>query len=120
MRVGIDLVEIKRIKLTEKFLEKIANEKEIEYLSKYNFEKNKLQSVAGMWAVKEAVFKCLGLGEKSKVTFKNVELFHEENGKPFVKLNGVALQEFNNLNLKQIDVSISHTDDYATAIAIAI
>lgn len=119
MRVGIDLVEIKRIRLDENFMSKIADETEIAHILSYKQEKSQRESLAGLWAVKEAVFKLLGLGKDSGVVFKDVLLCHEKGGRPFVKLLGLAEQTYLALGLEEIEISISHTDDYATAVAIA-
>lgn len=120
MRTGIDIVQTERIFLDDKFLQRIANEGEIAYAKGYKDEKLQRQSFAGLWATKEAVFKLLGLGKDSSVTFKNVVLFHEESGRPFVELNGIALKTFKELNLTQIEVSISHEKGYVVAVAVAI
>jgi len=119
MKVGIDIIEINRAKDDEKFLNKIAFEEEIEYINSFKCEEVKKQRIAALWCVKEAVFKCLGLGKGSKVTTKDVMLCHHENGKPYVKLFGIAKDTFDNLKLNEIEVSISHSVSFATAIAIA-
>ncbi len=118
MRTGIDIIEVERISLDEKFLKKIANECEIAYIETYKDPQAKKETIAGLWAVKEATFKALGLGKNSGVAFKNIELFHEESGRPFVKLNGVALEAFENLNLSEFEVSISHSKSNAIAIVV--
>jgi len=119
MRTGIDIVEIERISLDDKFLSKIANEREIEYIKTYKTEQSQKESIAGLWAVKEAVFKLLGLGKNSGVAFKDIELLHEANGRPYVKLINIAEKTFINLGLKEIEISISHTKNNAVAVAIA-
>ena len=115
MRSGVDIIETNRISLEEKFISRIANEKEIEYLLTYTNNQARRESLAGLWAVKEAIFKALGLGRDSGVTFKNIEIFHEQSGRPYVKLNGIALETFVSLNLTEIEVSISHTKNNAIA-----
>ncbi len=119
MRTGIDIVKIERISLDEKFISKIANEREIEYLKTYKTEKSQRESLAGLWAVKEAVFKLLGLGKTSGVVFKDIELCHEESGRPYVILSNIAQETFKNLKLSSIEISISHTDKNAVAVAVA-
>ena len=120
MRTGIDIVQTERIFLDDKFLKKIANDEEIAYAREYHDEKLQRQSFAGIWAVKEAVFKLLGLGKESGVAFSNVVLFHEESGRPYVELNGIALKTFHELELSQIEVSISHEKGYVVAVAVGV
>ena len=119
MRVGIDVIEIERVTEDESFLKKIALKSEIEYIKSFKCEKGRLERIASLWCVKEAVFKCLGLGRDSGVTTKHVELCHEESGQPYVKLSGVAKKAFDSLGLKEIEISLSHSTSIATAIAIA-
>ena len=61
--VGTDIIEIDRIKRamdnTSGFLERIFTDKEIKYLSENS---NRIESIAGNFAVKEAVSKALGTG----------------------------------------------------------
>lgn len=119
--VGIDLVEVSRVDTSDKFLSRIANSAEEKFVRKTNSSNLRQQKVAALFCVKEAVMKALGLGEKSKVTFLDIELCHEESGKPYVKLYGVALEKFNTaFKGKKIEVSLSHTKEYATAIAIIV
>ena len=120
MRVGIDTIEVEKVSKDEKFFKKIATKQEIDYINSFKCEKGQNQRIASLWCVKEAVFKCLGLGKDSGVTTKDVELCHKESGAPFVKLSGVAKKQFEKLGLKEIEISVSHSDTIATAIAIAI
>ena len=119
MRVGVDIIEINRVPDYEKFLNKIALKNEIGYIKSFKMQEARRQRVAALWCVKEAVFKCLGLGKDSGVTTKDVELSHEPSGRPYVKLYKTAKKAFENLELKEIEISLSHSDTYSTAIAIA-
>ena len=118
MRTGIDIIEVERIKTNDLFLSKIANDEEIAYIRTYKTEQNQKETIAGLWAVKEAVFKALGLGKDSTVTFKNIELCHEKSGRPYVKLNGIAKETFEKLGLSEIEVSISHIKTIAVAVVV--
>lgn len=118
MRVGIDILEIGKIKDLESLLSKIALPGEIEYIKNFKCKEGQAQRTASLWCVKEAVFKALGLGKDSWVTTKEVELCHEETGRPFVKLYSKALEQFKKLNLKEIEISLSHSNTVATAICI--
>ena len=117
--IGIDIAKVTRFSLEEKFLKKIAFDDEIDYIFSVKNERVQRQRVASLWAVKEAVMKALGLGKDSGVAFKDIRLLHYKSGKPMVELFGKAKQEFDiSFYGKTIDVSISHEDDVATAIAI--
>lgn len=119
--VGIDLIENERIDKSDKFLQRIAHESEIHYISKTSNECLRTQKIGALFCVKEAVMKALGLGEKSGVVFKDIELSHDESGKPTVTLYGVAKERFEkDYKGKNIEVSISHTKTYSTAICVII
>lgn len=115
--IGIDIIELERVKSDDTFLKKIAFDEEIEYIKKGKSLRVQKQKIAALWCVKEAVMKALGLGEKSGVKCKDIQLFHEESGKPYVKVYGVALKA---LGKRKIEVSISHSKTIVTAIAIII
>lgn len=118
MRVGIDVIELDKVPKTQAFLKRIAKPKEIEYINRYKCESGQRQRTATLWCVKEAVMKALGLGKDSGVTMKDIELCHEESGRPFVKLQKVAKNAFKELNLREIEISISHSETIASAICI--
>ena len=116
--LGIDIIEISRIKKSvdeygEKFLQKVFTQDEISYCnSKYN----KHQHYAARFAAKEAVYKALASGWKEGLRWKDIEIQNDNSGMPSVKLYG-KLKSFisNNAELK---ISISHSDNYVTAVAI--
>lgn len=117
--VGIDIIDIERVDTSEKFLEKIALENEIQYVKKSFCESLRHQRTGALFCVKEAVMKALEMGKDSGVVFKDIELSHEENGKPIVILHGKAKERFDSFfKGKRIEVSLSHTPLMATAIAI--
>jgi len=112
--IGFDLQEVRKIKNEDKLLLKIAVQSEIDYID--SFVKNRKEKVASLWAVKEAVFKALDINA-GEISFKEIELCHKENGLPFVKLSGKALNIFNQ-KFKSIEISISHQKSIVGAIAI--
>jgi len=116
--IGIDIIEISRIKKSierykEHFLDKIFTPNEIEYcLSKAN----KYQHFAARFSVKEAVAKALSTGWNNEFSWQNIEVFNEATGMPYVKLTG-KLESFL-ADGKEVKVSMSHSQDYVTAVAI--
>ena len=113
--IGFDLQEVKRIKDEEKLLQKIALASEIEYIQK--FKRDTKIKVATLWSVKEAVFKALDINA-GEISFKEIELCHKENGAPYVKLYGQALEKFKTLKANKIEISISHQPNIVGAVAI--
>lgn len=113
--VGCDIVEIGRIEAALKrdgFLERCFTAAELSY-----FEKRKwnVQSVAAGFAAKEAVSKALGTGI-SGFSLQDIEILHEENGRPYVALYGGAAELAERLSGK-VFVSMSHSDELAMAYA---
>lgn len=112
MKVGIDIIEADRVEkslLKKGFKEKVFLQSEIEYCQKYT---NYVERFAGIFACKEAVMKAC---EHAGQYFLNIEIVHQDNGAPKVKLNGVMAEKFEN---DKFSVSISHIKETAVAIAI--
>jgi len=118
MGVGIDIIEIDRIqdsvdKYGDRFLNKIYTESELEYcLSK----SSKYQHLAARFAAKEAVYKALTTGWHEVATWQDIEISNEANGMPIVTLKG-KLKTFLSTD-KSLKISISHSRDYVTCMAI--
>ena len=116
--IGIDIIEVDRVDTSEKFLARIARPGEIEYVDKSGCESLRHQKIAALFCVKEAVMKALEMGANSGVVFKDIELDHEPTGKPIVRLHGKAFEKYQQAFAgKTIEVSLSHTPNYAIAIA---
>lgn len=116
--VGIDIVEIRRIKSAmegnDRFLEKIFTAAELEYLKSRNL---RAEYVAGRFAAKEAVAKALGTGFRG-FDFKDIEIDRTTLGKPIVILKGKAKLIAKKEGQYNIHLSISHGEDSAVAYAI--
>jgi holo-[acyl-carrier protein] synthase len=118
--IGIDIIEIERIKKAIKdnsrFLEKIFTNDEIKYFESNGF---KAESIAGNFAAKEAISKSMGTGIRN-FNFKDIEVLRDELGKPIVKTYNNLEQMCIDYNVLEIKVSISHCKQYAVANAITI
>ena len=116
MTVGIDTVEIERIKELinkERFLERVFSDEEIK---EFGLKNSKPEHIAAAFASKEAFSKALGTGI-SGFKLREVSLLHLENGKPYLKFSGNALSIVTEKGLS-FDVSITHTNSLATAVVI--
>lgn len=114
--IGIDLVEVDRIKKSLKnpeFINRVLTKAEIEYINELS---DKEVHVAGFFAVKEAVMKALE--DCKKIGFCEIEVCHNSFGKPYVNLYGQAKMVFEETKCKNIEISISNTKTYATAICL--
>ena len=112
--LGLDLCEIARMEKLiedERFLKRYFNEGEIRYIRTKG--KGAAQTLAGMFAAKEAFAKALGTG----ITFelKEISIFHDEAGQPAYSLSGKSekLGEGNRFFL-----SITHDGGVAAAVCI--
>lgn len=114
---GIDIIETSRIKqaITDKFIEKIFSQNEIDYCEK---KKEKHISYAGHFAAKEAFVKALQTGISKGINFKDIEIHHQDTGAPYIILKGTAKEYFKDKEIKTIHLSISHVKEMATAMVI--
>ena len=118
--IGNDIVEIERIEkaiLKEGFKNKVYTQKELENLEKRG---NRTESYAGIFSAKEAISKAIGTGVR-EFSLTDLEILNDDLGKPYVvvseKLDKILRNKKENY---QIEISISHSKKYATAIAIIV
>lgn len=108
--IGIDLIEIDRIKglveKNEKFTKRILTAHEYDQFVKLS-ENRKFEYIAGRFCAKEAVSKALGTGIGKNLSFQDIEIINGENGRPIMQVD--------KLKGKKIHVSITHTREYAAA-----
>ena len=112
---GIDLIEIDRIKKSlesEGFRTRVFGADELSEL-----ESRKAQSYAAAFCAKEAFGKAVGTG-LCGFDMKDVQVLHDENGKPYFRLSGRAKELADSLGY-EFALSITHTDLYAAAIVTA-
>lgn len=120
IKTGVDIVNINRIKKIllskrEEFLKKIFTKREIRYISKRGYKAN---TIAGIFAAKEAISKSLGSGI-GYINWQDIEVFHDKNGRPYISINFKLDNMMKKLGLDNLDISISHEKDYAIAFATA-
>lgn len=117
--IGNDVVSVMDIKQSitdgKRFLERVFCSSEQEYAEN---KPNKYQHYAGCFAVKEAIMKALGTGWNEGIQWKHIEVKHETSGKPLIELHHQAKKQAELLQVKTIHISLSHAEQYATAVVI--
>jgi holo-[acyl-carrier protein] synthase len=73
---------------------------------------------AARLAAKEAVVKALPFGWVGPLPWRSVEIVNEPHGAPVVRLSGDLLAAADRAGVRGIRVSMSHSDEYATAVAL--
>lgn len=117
--IGVDIIDIPRIKkMIEgdlQFVEKVFTETEIRYCqSKFRKEMH----FAARFAAKEAFFKALGTGWRYGMRWQDIAVENDELGKPEITLMDKTLAFFQESNCNSINLSISHTREYAVAFVV--
>ncbi|MCK9204793.1 MAG: holo-ACP synthase [Bacteroidales bacterium] len=116
---GIDIIEVDRIqKVMERdigFREKIFTPGEIAYCES---KKNKYQHYAARFSAKEAFMKAIGTGWRFGIRFAEIDIVHDDLGRPYIRIYGKANDLLADLQITKIHVSLSHLKELATAIVI--
>jgi holo-[acyl-carrier protein] synthase len=119
---GIDLVDCPRIedmieRHGERFINRVFTPAEQAYAEA---NKNKTEKLAGRFAAKEAVLKLMGTGWRGKIAWTDIEIVNNAAGQPEVTLSGEVKKLADNLGIKHISVSITHTANFVIASAVAL
>jgi holo-[acyl-carrier protein] synthase len=115
--LGVDIAEVGRIQAAierhgEVFLRRVYTAREREYCERF---KNKFERYAGRFAAKEAAMKALGTGWARGVRWVDVEVVRQKGGRPTMALAGEAGKVAERLGVKNIALSITHTESQAFA-----
>ena len=110
---GVDIIEITRIEKAmnrwgKRFLHRIYTRPEL------NLCREKPQALAVRFAGKEAVMKALGTGVRG-ISWRDIEILSLPSGKPRVQLNDRAKHKAQELGLNRLEISLSHSREYAIA-----
>lgn len=115
--MGVDIAEVGRIQGAierhgEVFLRRIYTARERAYCEQF---KNKYERYAGRFAAKEAAMKALGTGWRRGVRWVDLEVVRELSGRPTLALAGEAGKIAAELGVRNIALSITHTESQALA-----
>ena len=124
--LGTDIVNIDRVanvlaKFGPHFLRKVytaAEQREIDSFAPDNAKR--AAKAAKIFAAKEAAVKALGTGDSQGVSWQEVELGHDELGKPLLHLSGKAAERLRELAGTPAQILVSVSDDHPFAQAVVI
>jgi holo-[acyl-carrier protein] synthase len=117
---GIDLAEVARIRdaiarYGDRFVTRIFTEREVSYVER---KANRFERYAARFAAKEAAMKALGTGWRRGVVWKDFEVANLPSGRPTLLLHGVAREIANQLGVRQISLSLTHTAESGMAFVV--
>lgn len=111
--IGIDIEQINRFShWTETEFKRVFSENEIKYANQFE---NKIEHFCGFFCVKEALVKAL---DDDGVSYSQIEVLHTESGKPEINLTPYIKKILREHGANEIEISISHTRDYACAVVL--
>ena len=113
---GIDIIEIARVRAVlerhgERFLRRVFTEDEVRHC------RGRAPELAARFAAKEAVMKALGTGARG-VGWRDIEILPNRRGKPLVFLHGRGARRGERIELRGLDVSLTHSREFAMASAV--
>jgi len=119
--IGTDVVENERIqqsmdRLGDAFLDRVFTPRERDYCDRMRFA---CRHYAARFAAKEAIAKAFGTGIGENLGWKDMEILRKPTGEPYVVPSGPGKQFMERRSITRILISLTHTDHYAAANAVA-
>lgn len=117
----MDVAEVARIEelmaSQPELRERVFTSRELAYCDR---RRRTGEHLAGRWAAKEAVLKCLGTGMGPRMEWTDIEVVNERGGRPLARLYGEVEAVARSLGMHHIDLSLSHSGGLAVAYAVAV
>lgn len=130
---GIDVVEVARIRQAvtrygQRFLSRVYTDLEQADCGVAT-QAVRFEALAARWAAKEACAKALGIGlrglgalsitDRPRAGLREIEVVRDTNGRPSLRLAGIAAHTAATLGIQSLAVSLSHTGNLALASVVA-
>lgn len=114
---GIDVAEVPRLaaaieRFGRRFIERVFTVAEIRYCES---KANRIERYAARFAAKEAGMKALGTGWNHGVRWLDIEVDREPGRRPTILFHGKAAEFAQKLGVRNIALSITHTEAEAIA-----
>ena len=118
--IGVDMVEVSRIQKAmerwgDRFLQRVFTKAEIAYC---NHKVHAASRFALRFAAKEAFSKALGLGFRSGLSFRHIEVMRDANGPPQITLHKKAKELCRRHGIKSSFLSLTDEGMYAVAVVV--
>ena len=118
--VGTDILRIARVddvvaRLGDRFVRRILTPTEREEF-RASGQPNRL--LAKRFAAKEAIAKALGTGIGRGVSWQDIQIEHNGDGAPLVRLSGGALATAQRRGAGRVELSLADESDYVVAFAV--
>jgi holo-[acyl-carrier protein] synthase len=115
---GVDIVEIARIEQMlrehgDRFIERCFTDVERAYCEAA--PGLRAERYAVRFAAKEAVFKALGTGWRTGISWRDAGIVHDPGGRPTLVITGRCAEIALQLNIVEWQVSLSHTQTLGMA-----
>ncbi len=121
LRVGVDAVGVERLERIVRDDERrqaaLFTERELAYC---RGKRRCYEHMAARFAAKEAVLKAFGTGLSQRIRWTDVEVLNDASGRPRIRLEGAVASFAERHGLKDLDVSLTHTDGLAIAHAVSV
>ncbi|WP_051426481.1 holo-ACP synthase [Jiangella gansuensis] len=121
VRVGVDLVHVPRLRrlLAEQPMlgARLFTDGELRACRDRRTAASRLSA---RFAAKEAVLKAIGTGLGPRMRWLDVEIVNEPWGRPLVRLYGEVAAVCSQRGTRTVEISLSHTGDYAVAHAVVV
>ncbi len=119
-RVGVDAVGVERVRAVictdDARRRAVFTQRELDHCSG---RRREYEHLAARFAAKEAVLKAFGTGVSQRMRFTEVEVVNERSGRPRIVLDGAVAEFARSHGLRQLEVSLTHTDGLALASVVA-
>ena len=114
---GVDLAEVDRIERSlntygQRFQDRVFTTAEIAYCERF---RNRAERYAARFAAKEAGMKALGTGWRRGIRWQDIEVVRLPGGRPTIRFSGQAGRFAEQMGVKHVALSITHTATQALA-----
>ena len=118
--IGTDLVDIDRfrdvLQRTPGLIERLFRAGEVAYANQAG---DPVPRLAARFAAKEATLKSMGCGIGA-MKLRDIEVLHHDDGRPELRLHAGASEQAEAFGAARFAVTLSHTDQLAQAVVVAL